>query len=175
MEAGEGEADVDGFVEIIRAADGVSVVPRAAVGDVPVRLRVVGHEGVDVRVDGAGYVPFVCGQAAGNDVGVEGEEEAVGLRGDGGERGDGEVSGAGEGEECSGILLDGGEGGGDVVLEVGRDGFHGLGNVGELGELGVEGAEGEEVFADGDGLLGAVEDGADDGTDGRGEEAEADG
>ena len=63
-------------------------------------------------------------------------------------------------------MLDGGEGGGDVVLEVRRDRLHGLRDVGELGELGVEGAEGEEVFAHRDGLLGAVEDGADEGADG---------
>ena len=62
-------------------------------------------------------------------------------------------------------MLDGGEGGGHVVLEVGRHSLHGLGDVGELRELRVERAEGEEVFAHRDGLLGAVEDGADEGAD----------
>ena len=129
MEGGESEGNVDGLVEIICAADGVGVVARAAAGDVPVRLGIVSHEGVDVGVDGAGNVPFVCGEAAGDDEGIESEEEGVGLGWDSGQRGDGEVAGARKGEESGGVLLDGGEGGGDVVLKVGSDGFHGLGNV----------------------------------------------
>ena len=64
-------------------------------------------------------------------------------------------------------MLDSSEGGRDVVLKVSCHGPHVVGNVAELGEFGVERAEGEEVLADGDGLLGAVEDGADEGTDGR--------
>lgn len=69
--AGQSEGDVDCFVEIISAADAVAVVSGPTAWDVPVRIRAVGHERVDVRVDGAGDVPFVGGQALGYDERVE--------------------------------------------------------------------------------------------------------
>ena len=82
--AGQGEGDVDGLVEIIRSAERVPVIPRAAARQFPIRIRAIVHNGVDVGVDRAGDDPFVRREAARYDVGVQREEQGVGLSGDGG-------------------------------------------------------------------------------------------
>ena len=87
------------------------------------------------------------------------------MRGNRRQRGDGEVSGSSEGKERDRVVLDGGEGRCDVILQVRRHGPHGVGDLTELRELGVERAEGKEILADGDGLLRSVEHGTDERSD----------
>ena len=62
MIAGQSEGNIDCLIPIVPAADVVAVVPCAAPGDLPIRIRAISHDGVDVGVDGAGDDPFVGGQ-----------------------------------------------------------------------------------------------------------------
>lgn len=88
---------------------------------------------------------------------------------------DGEIARPRESEERCRIVLNRGQRRGDVVLEVGGYGSHGIGYLVELCELGIERPEWEEVLADRDGLLRSVEYGAYEWTDSRAQETETDG
>ena len=114
--AGQSEGDIDRSIPIVSAADTVAVVTGPAARDLPVRIGAIGHEGVDVRVDGAADDPFVGGQTLGYDKRIERRQQGVGLRRDRRQRGDGEVSGSRECEEGGRVLLDGGERRCHVVL-----------------------------------------------------------
>ena len=172
---GQREGHVDGLIPIVCAADAVVVVPGAAPGDLPIGVGAIGHDGVDVGIDGAGNDPLVGRQALRDDKRVERRQEGVGLGRDGRQRGDGEVARSREREERGRILLDRGQGLRDVVLQVTRHGPHGVGDVAKLCELGVERPQGEEILADGEDLLRPVEHRADERTHARRQEAQPDG
>lgn len=80
--AGQSEGDITHLIPIVSAAHVVAVVTGPAARDVPIRTGAVGHEGVDVGVDGAGDDPFVRGQTLRNDKRVECRQHGVGLRRD---------------------------------------------------------------------------------------------
>lgn len=61
--AGQGERHIGFSIPIIRATDVVAIVTGAASRYVPVRRRAIDHDGVHVRVNGAGNDPFVGFQA----------------------------------------------------------------------------------------------------------------
>ena len=171
----QGEGDIDGFIPIVSTADTVAVITGAAARNIPIRTGAIGHEGVDVSVDGAGDDPFVSGQTLGNDKRVERRQQGIGLRRDRRQRGDGEVSGSRECEEGGRILLDGSERRCHVGLQVRGHGSHGVGYVAELCEFGVEGAQGEEILANRDSLLCSVKYSPYERTDAGTQETETDG
>ena len=113
---GQGEGDIDRLVPVVRTADTITVITRAAPGDVPIRVRSVGHDGIDVRIDGAGDDPLVSLQALRNDIGVERRQKGVRLRRNRRQRGDGEVPRSREGQERRRVVLDRGERRSHVVL-----------------------------------------------------------
>ena len=88
MVTSQSERDIDSMVPIVRAANTVAVIAGAAAGDVPVGGGAVGHDGVDVGVDGAGDDPFVRLQTLRDDISVESGEDGVRLGRDGRQRGD---------------------------------------------------------------------------------------
>ena len=67
----QSEGNIDRFIPIVSAADTVAVVTGPAARDVPIRTGAIGHEGVDVSVNGAADDPFVGGQTLGNDKRIE--------------------------------------------------------------------------------------------------------